>query len=90
MKDNQPLKRAVGRTLLAGGFALAGVALASGTAQADPDIPFAPGGMSDAGGFLDSCSVCQSLLPVVISSVPPEVFSSVPPEVLELAGGFME
>jgi hypothetical protein len=90
MKANQPLKRAVGRTLLAGGIALAGVALASGTAQADPDIPFLPGGGSGASGFLDKCSMCESLLPVVIANMPPEVISSVPPQVLELAGGFMD
>lgn len=81
MKPRQPLKRAVGRTLLAGGIALAGLALASGTAQAEPEIPFAPD-ISGAGGLLDECGMCQRLLPAVL----PVVISEMPPEMLEVAG----
>lgn len=76
MKAEQPLKRAAYRTLLAGGIALAGLGLASGTASADPDIPIpgisdlGGGGMSDIGGLMAECGICQQLIPVVMAQLP--------------------
>lgn len=91
MKAKQPLKRAVYRTLLAGGIAIAGLGLASGTAQAEPDLPIPDigelgdlGGMGGMGGIsslMEECGgICQQLVPVVMAELPMG-------DILELTGG---
>ena len=81
MNEHQPPKRAVTRTMLAGGIALACLGLGSGTAQAAPDVDVPSPGLSEVGGLLAECSVCMDLLPSLLP-----VLDQVPLD--SLPGGF--